>query len=474
MPSASYSRLGYLALKVESVENTAVKPDTFVEILKEDIVTKYDVAISMPVAANRVLNLGALPNAIAAPSGKLTINVEPKTFGHFLRGCYGNETVGRYVPISTVSGTFAVGELLVGATSSKTATIVAISSENDYILTGALSGRYALSETVFGQTSSATAVVGETNNGVYGHQFSSPQTSLPTYTVEIGYLNEAVRYTGVRFNELLINQKENIITADVGMFARAEFKHARASLPVTTGATKTITVDQTTGLVAGDTVKLYRPSTAAFQDFASSGVQTQTIVAVVSETTFTINNLQTAVVAGDLIILSPQTTSYNVANEFTWVGGSAARISDSTMSACLVATVENIEDFEVNLQNEVEERHAANGANVINRFPASNYLKGVKGSGKLHKVYTDMNFLDRLRKNRSMSLQVVHTGDAISASITNQFVLDLRAPSIVFDAFGVNIEEDALLDQEIPYTMFYNSTSGFFHKALLVNDISSY
>ena len=466
-----------MALKVEVTENTAVKPNTFVQILKETVTTKYDPSISMPVAANRTLNLRGLPNAIPAPTGKISINVEPRTVGHFLRGAYGNETVGRYMPISSVSATFVANEIITGATSSKTATIVAVSSENDYLLiSGLAAGNFSLNETVTGQTSSATAVIGQTNNGVYGHQFVAPQTTLPTYTVEFGYLNEAVRFTGVRFNEFLLNQKNNIITADVTMTALAEFKHARCTAVVTTGASKTVTVDQTTGLVAGDTLKLFRPNgpNGAYQDFASSGVQTQTIVAVVSETSFTINNLQTAIAVGDLIVLSPQTTSYNVANEFTWVGGSAAKISDSSMSACLVASAENIEDFEVNIQNEVEERHAANGANLVNRFPASNYLKGVKGSGKLQKVYTDMTFMDRLRKNRVMTLQVVHTGDAVSSTITNQFVLDLRAPALIFDAFNVEIAEDALLDQQIPYTLFFNTTSNYYHKALLVNDIASF
>ena len=71
MSSSSYGRLGYMAIKAESVENTAVKPNTFIQILKEDVVPKYDVSISMPVAGNRALNLRGLPNAIAAPSGKV-------------------------------------------------------------------------------------------------------------------------------------------------------------------------------------------------------------------------------------------------------------------------------------------------------------------------------------------------------------------------------------------------------------------
>ena len=466
MSSSSYSRLGYMALKVESSENTAVLPNTFIPILSEDVVAKYDVSVSMPVAASRTINLRGLPNAIPAPSGKITVNVEPKTFGHFLRGCYGTSSDGRYLPFTASTNTFVAGEIVTNGSGS-TATVVVASAEKDYVLTtGGWNTPFTSGMSVYGITSSATAVLGTVSSTVYGHQFVSPQTSLPTYTVEFGYLNEAVRYTGVRFHEILVNQKNNIITAEITMTARAEFKHARVTAITTAGSSKTITVDQTTGLIAADSIKIFRPSTGAF-------LETNTVATIPSETTFTVATLSNAVAVGDLIILAPQTTTYTVANEFTWVGKSTLRDSETSMTAALTATPESIEDFEINLMNDLESRHAANGANIINRFPANNYLKGLKGSGKLKKVYVDMTWLDRVRTNRPFSLQVVHNADQIG-STGIYYTLDFRSPTIILNAFAPKIEEDALLDQDMPFTMFDNTTSNYFNKALLVNDITSY
>lgn len=474
MSSSSYSRLGYAALKVETTENVAVKPNTFVPIMKEDIVPKYDVSISMPIAANRTLNLHGVPNAIPAPSGKVSVNVEAKTFGHFLKGVYGTVSTGRWMPTSSVVGTFVVGETVTGGTSGKTAVIIAISSEGDYLLTAAFSGAFTTGETITGGTSGATAVIGITSNTVYGHQFVAPQTSLPTYTVEFGYLNEAVRLTGARFHEITVNQKDNIITADITLTGRAEYKHAYITAITTAGAgAKTINCDQTTGLVVGDLVKLFRPSTGAFLDFSAASVLTNTIVTIPGETSITVTNLQTSIAVGDLLILAPQTTSYSTVNEFTWIGGSTLRISETSITAARTATAQNIEEFEVNLQNGLEGRHAANGANVVNRFPANNFLKGLKGNGKLKQVYVDMTFLDQMRKNRPFSLYVQHIADQISTTGI-YYTLDFRAPTLIYNGFNPTLEHDSLLDQDMPYEMFFSASSNFFHKAVLVNDVTSY
>lgn len=470
--TVSYSRNGYFAIKKETTENVAVKPNTFVQFMSEDIVPSYAVSPAMPIAQSRVLNMRPIPNAIEAPSGKVVLTMEPKTIGHFLLGVYGAVTTGRHVPTSSVVGTFTIGETITGGSSGATAVISAISTEGDYLLTGAFTGTFTLGETITGGGSGATAVIGATANTVYGHQFTAPQSDLPTFTVEFGYDGESVRYTGVRFNGVTVNQKDNIIMAEIEFFARAEFKHAYVTAITTSGAgAKTITVDQTTGLVAADTIKVYRPGTG-YLDFSAGGVKTHTINAVVNETSFTITNLQTSLAVGDLITLAPQTASFSIDSEFYWVGGSSLKVAN-TITAALSASGESVEDFELALINEMEARHAANGANVINRFPANNYAKGLTGTGKIKKVYTDPTFLDRLRKNRSLGVQVVHTGNVIGATSKN-YTMDFRAPNFILDAFNANHSEDALLDQDMPYTLFNSLSAGYFHKALLVNDVTAY
>lgn len=470
----SYSRTGYFALIQESVENTALKPNKFIPLMSQDIVTQYGATPAMPISANRTRNLRPIITAIEPPSGTLKLLVEPKTIGYLLKGVYGAVTTGRFFAISSVSGTFQVGETVTGGTSSATATVVAVSAENDYLLMSAPTGTFtAAGETITGGTSSATATLGANSSTVYGHQFTAPQNSLPTFTLEFGFDNEAYRLVGARFNSFeSVGQEDNIIAVEVGVFARSEFKHARVTAVLASGSgSKTISLDQTTGLVAADTIKVFRPSTGAFLDFSASSVKTHTIGTVASETSITVTDLQTSLAVGDLIVLAPQTPSYTIDKEFSWIGGSTMRIG-TTMTSALSATADSIENFELKLVSEMEGKHGANGTNVVNRFPAANFLKGLTGEGKINRTYTDMAYLDKLRNNTQNALQISHQGSLITSTI--YFRLDWRTPNAIFDAFNPNLGDDDLLEQEMPFKMYYDATQGYLSKALLVNTTSSY
>lgn len=463
----SYARTAYMALKVETTENTAVKPNVFIPLMSEDITTEWGATAAMPVSANRAKNLRAIKTAIAAPTGTINLLAEPTIMGYFLRGVFGSVTSGRWFPISSVTGTFTVGETVTGGTSSATATVLAVSAEGDYLIVGAPTGTFtAAGETITGGTSSATATLGVNASTVYGHEFKAPQSSLPTFTVEFGFDNEAYRYTGVRFNALnSIAQADNIVTAAIGFMARAEFKHARVTAVTTAGSTKTISVDQTTGLVATDSIKIFRPSTGAF-------VESNTISSITNEGAFVVGTLANNTAVGDLIVLAPQTPSYSIDKEFSWIGGSVARIADSIDSS-ISASAESIEDFELSLTNELESRHAATGTNVVNRFPAKNFLKGIEGSGSLTKTYIDQSFLDRLRNSTLTAIRITHTGSQISSTGVYH-TLEWRVPSVVFGAFNPAISEDDLLNEEMPFDMYYSSSDGYIGKAILVNSTSSY
>jgi len=469
----SYSRLGYLAIKAETSENTAVKPDVFVPLMSEDIVTEWGETPAIPISGNRALNIRPIDTAIPAPSGTVNVLIEPKTIGYFLKAVYGAISTGRIMTLSGSNGAFTVGETITGGTSAKTAVVVAMSVELDYVLISTPSGAFTLGETLTGGSSAKTATLVNYDATVYGHQFVAPQSSLPTYTVEIGYQNEAIRFTGVRFNAFnSVAQSDNIVTAAIGLVARSEFKQARITAITTSGAgAKTLTLDQTTGLAASDTIKLYRPGTG-YLDFSAASTKTHTIGTVATETTITITNLETSTAVGDLIVLAPQTPSYTVDSEFTWIGGTTVKLAN-TLTLALAATADTIEDFEMMLTNEIEAKHGANGTNVVNRFPAKHFLKGLTGEGKINRTYTDPTYLDRLRNGTATGIQVKHAGNLIG-STTFYYTLDWRTPKAIFKPFNPSLSEDDLLNQEMEYDMYYDSTSGYFHKALLITDVTTY
>jgi hypothetical protein len=475
MNASSYSRTAYMAIKKETTENVAVTPTVFIPFMSEKVVTKWAGEFSNAVVTQRAKNYRPIEHAIDAPEGSVVINIEPAIWGHFLLGAFGAVTSGRYVPITASSGTWQVGETVTGGTSSNTFTILAVSSEDDYLLTSDFSGAMTDGETITGGTSSATATLTKADTLVYGHEFIAPQNSLDvTYTVEFGFQNEVHRFTGVRFSKLKKSQDNNVMQCDVTVMARAEFNMAKITADEASGAgSHTLYVDQTTGLAASDTIKVFRPSTGAFLDFSASSVKTHTVGTVASETSITITNLQTSLVAGDLILLAPQTPSYTGEKEFIWAGGTSVKI-DSTITAALAASPDNIEDFDLMIDNAMEYRHAATGANLVNRFPAVVLTAGLDGVGTIKRTYTNVKFLDKLRSMTYFGMQIVTTGKKLVGATDFNYMMDIRIQSATHNPFAPSIAEDALLNQDMEYQIFQSTTDGYFLKILLVNLNTSY
>lgn len=329
----SYSRTGYMALKIEAEENTPLKPTVFIPFMSEDIVTEYGATPAMSISGNRTMNIRDVKTAIGPPSGTINILVEPTTFGWFLLGVYGALNSGQLMKVDLVSGDWAAADTVTGDSSAKTATLDFISTENDYFLVSSPSGVYTDGETL-SNGSTGVATLTQHDATVFGHQVVAPNSSLPTFTLEFGYDNEAYRYFGVRFVGFDITQADNIITAEIAVTARSEFKHARVTAITTAaGGSQTITVDQTSGLVTSDSIKVFRPSLDAFVDLPSSGVKIHTIDTIPTETSFTVTVLDADIAVGDLVMLSPQTPSYTVDNEFSWIGGSVVRIANTITPA---------------------------------------------------------------------------------------------------------------------------------------------
>lgn len=464
-----YTRVASASLKKEVTPGTAITPDVFFEMLSESLTTDYQYTPSTPIVANRTNNIRAVANVIPAPNGGISINVEPKQFGHFLNGVFGGVISGQYMRVSTISAPFTIGETITGGTSTETAVVLA--QGEDYLILGTVSGAFDVAETITGGTSGSTAVVVLSASTVYGHHATLPQNSLPTYSVQINYLETAIRYYGMRFQGIdSVAQSDNMITAELQCMAQGQFRHGYVTEVTSSGAgAKTITVDQTKGLVAGDTIKVYRPSTNTFLDFASSGVKTHTIGTVASATTITITNLETSLAVGDLICLAPQTPTYTVGREFTWIGGTEFRYGDTLATVALDCA----EDFSLVMTNELEERFGACGANFENRFPKTLLQKGLQASGQFTKYYDNENKYSKLRRNTPQAIRFDSYGDEIgSTDIRNQ--IRFSYPSVQFDPYQTNITEDELVNEEVPFTAFYSSSSLFTVKALLINDVASY
>ncbi len=468
--SEVYTRRATACLKKESTANTAVTPDTFFYLNSEDIASDFPHTPTMAVAGVRSKNIGVVRQKIPAPVGTITVNVEPNTFGHFLNGLFGGLTTGRYFTISSIVGSgFTVGETITGGASSNTATVAYVGK--DFLLVTSPSGDLTDGETITGGGSSTTATVGDYEATVYGHAAKAPANISDTYTLQINLSESAIRYFGVRFTGIdALGQEDNVITAGVKVMAQSIFRHAVVASAVSSGAgSKTITVDQTAGLVASDSIKVFRPSTGQFLDFSAASTDTHSIDSVASTTTFSVTNLETSLAAGDLIMLAPLTATYSVADEMPWVGGGQISIGDDVDS--LVAQA--VEEFSLVVDNEFEERHAGQGTDFETLMPSAVLQKGVVASGNFSFHYVNETFMSKLRSKAEGALKIVVDGSEIGATAVKNR-LHMQMPRIVQMQYNTNVDVDSLIQEEVPFEAFHDSDEGYLAEVLLVNNVTGY
>jgi len=466
--SELYSQIASASFKKEAENNVAVIPDSFFCLNDEDLSVEYNYQPSQPIKNSRALNLKAVDGPIVLSDGTININVEPKEFGNFLEG-FSDLTSGNYLPMTAPSGVFTAGEEITGGTSAKTATVTA-DIDGQFLIVSAPSGDFTDGEEITGGTSGKTATLTKFDSTVYAHTSVSPSESTTTFTLQFNYNDRAIRYMGVRFHGIdSLAQSDNIITAGVKTLPQSQFRQGRVTAITTAGAgEKTITVDQTLGLVAADSIKLYRPGTG-FIDFSAATVKTHDVAGVTNSTSFTVTNLETATAVGDLILLAPQTANYTVGNEFSFIGGSLATIGDdidNLATAC-------IEDFTLVMLNELEARYCADGVDFEDRFPSHLLQKGFTGNGTL-KLHTKNEFFYRfLRKNTAQAFRIRSIGSDIGVTDMQNEVWFTFA-QVQFDTYNTNIGEDNIVDEDIPFSSFYDDTEGHSARMVLINDVASY
>jgi hypothetical protein len=465
----TYSRVGSMSLIKEATANTALTPTTFIPINDESISEDYSPTPSKPISGNRAENQRAIKKAIAAPNGTINVNVEPNTIGHLLNGIYGGLTSGNYVTVSAVTGTFDLVNTVTFVGSSATATPLFIG--DGYIIFGTITGSPLASDTLSQAVSGATANVDVVDTAVYGHVAQLPGNNSATYSLQKNFSDRAFRYMGVRFTGLdALAQSDNIITAGIGMIAQSAFRSARVNaVTAAAGGSQVITIDQTQGLVAADSIKLYRPSTGAFIDFSAASVSTHTIDSIVADTSITVTNLETSTAVGDLIVLAPQTASYTIDTEFAWIGCSQVQLGDDEDNLVDV----DVQDYSMVISNAYEEKHSASGTNIADRFPSDILQMGFTATGSITTFSENENYYRLLVQNANQAIQMETTGGTIGTfSFTN--LLQSRFSKVQFDAYDTNLSADDLVGEEVPFTSYYDDSTAYSAQILLVNVISSY
>lgn len=465
----TYSREGSFLIGKESSPNTAVIPSVSVPINDEGLSESYGYVPSTPVEGNRMMNLRAVLDKITAPNGSINLNVEPKTFGYFLEGIGDLISGVRFASDDAGNGDIAVGDTISNG-STGTGTVAAIIVEENIIIATGVSGDWATGNTITnGGTHSSTLQTFSAT--VFSHLLRVPGDIGATYTLQRNYSDRAVRFMGAYFHGLdNLAQSDNIITAGVQVIAQSALRHAYVTAAVTSGAgAKSIPVDQTQGFVATDSIRVWRPG-AGFLDFSASGVKTHTIGTVDSANgELDITNLETSLAAGDIIVLAPITPSYSIDEEFPWVGGSQMYIGADKDNLAIF----DCQDYTMVLTYEMEEKHSANGVGIENRFPSDIHQKGLTGSGSFTLFNEDEFHYLNYRRNTAQAIKFNTIGNEIGATGIN-YELTVMYPEVQLDPYDMPLSTDEIINEEVPFTPFYNSAAGFGMQILLTNDVSSY
>lgn len=258
---------------------------------------------------------------------------------------------------------------------------------------------------LFGDPSTTTL-----NSGAsYQHDFE-PQTSLPSFTVDIetGDDGYAQRHFGLTIESLEVTIDENKARINATVQAQRSFQNARVLDDVSSGTT--LTVDQTTGLTTNDSILVLD------KDDPSTTVAEYTIASIDSETQLTVSTIGDTLETDDIVVIKAQDPSYDLSDELTFSGGAQAFLGTGANATQNLSTFTNIEDITLTFTNELEQRWAAVGADVIDRFPTTTLVKGFSVEGSFTQFHRNPEFLDMLRSTEQVMIRFEFLGPELDSN----------------------------------------------------------
>jgi hypothetical protein len=174
----------------------------------------------------------------------------------------------------------------------------------------------------------------------YTHTYGASIVTPPnSYTVDLSFVSQVVRYIGVEASKITIGWDGEKMVFNIDVSALKSFLSAEVA-SVTGAGPYTVTLNATesnpsptTGLVVGDLFQIYDVSAAAYL--------TATIATIPSGTTLTCVANVAAGASGDILTLRPATPSYSTLTPFL-AGKSEWRFA-ATASAALSAANTSVE-----------------------------------------------------------------------------------------------------------------------------------
>jgi len=262
---------------------------------------------------------------------------------------------------------------------------------------------------VFGEDAHTTATAGVSELSVF-----TPKDVLPTYTVDIaragcGYVN---RFFGVRFVKAVLSIDGNKLKMVVDVAAQRVFTNARVTAAVGSGTT--LSLDQTSGIVAGDSLLVLD------KDAPGTTLATLTASAPSDENTVTVSTIAASLEVGDIAVIAAAVIDdedYARSKELTFVGGASVSFGKGRDAMQRLVARTNCEQFEVTVDNGYKAVHAGTGINVVDRMPSTILLKGVGVTAKVGQLHANPELVDVLRSTDPIGIRARFQGQVLEANV---------------------------------------------------------
>jgi len=254
---------------------------------------------------------------------------------------------------------------------------------------------------LFGAPTTATL----TASVAFRHVFNVGDTPL-TYTIDIQPADApwVHRFYGCQISKLAIEPADNLLKCTATIMPRKAFVSARVTTAASSGTT--LLVDQTSGLVAGDTIIVIDKA----DGFTT--IKELAITSVDSETQLTTATIDVQLDVDDMVVIKRATATYSQDLEITYLGGTALYTGDDIDNT----TAENVEEFSIEFNNETEAKFFA-GITQSARYAGDVLNKGYFAEGKISKFYDSQSKLDKAINNEKIAMRFLLQGEtAIEAN----------------------------------------------------------
>lgn len=245
--------------------------------------------------------------------------------------------------------------------------------------------------------------------------------------------------------------------------AHGIFMKSNLTATAAIGSPSTIVATNTEGLVVGDSVKVMETS-------GTLSNETTTLISVNVDGVTVTANLAVAKTLANApkIELAPQTPSFSTAqNLFSFIHAKF-QFADTVANA-LTAAKENVENWSLSYQNQLEERYGS-----LRATPSVIAEKGSSAKLKYKKFFVDRTDRDRyLDQTRRACVLTLLLSKNIGAS-TTPYKLQFSMSDCRFTGYKMDTGADDVYVAEMEADLFYDNTDGKALQVDLWNELADY